>query len=337
MKRNAKPDDLAETTSADVSGRYTSLLGKPNWWDYEIVAVASGLYWDGITERPERPLGCFQHEDTVSIGARKIEGRMLDAIERNTLPTIKEENGHYLLDRKKALRFVHENIGIINAEVRAESDVVRQCRIDRESEGNAPEGTVSIPGVFRHLLEDVEVEDNDISIWFDQQGQRWQFSFWAERGSVSNLKGMKYLAELLRNPNRGMSADILHRMAHDDETETFDGSLQLFDGQAQREYLKRARDLREDIETARANGREAEALESEQELETLQKSISAGQSLSGKLRSTNPDLERKRFSVGKAIKRAISEIETVCPEFSKHLRLSISYGAFLTYSPKKVS
>ena len=53
----------------------------------------------------------------------------------------------------------------------------------------------------------------------------------------------------------------------------------------------------------------------------------------GKIRKGSDSLERIRKSVSNAIRRALSNIEKVHPELSRHLKNSLKLGIYLSYNP----
>ena len=185
---------------------------------------------------------------------------------------------------------------------------------------------------------------------FRQDGDYWTVAFDGQVRQVKNVRGMRYLAQLLSHPNEELHALTLagegqsphavsggQRSATLGESEAFqygftDGG-EVLDPEAQAAYRKRAQELQEELEEAREFNDLGRVERLQEELDFLSQELSSAVGLGGRSRKTNSPADRARSAVSKAIKSAIKRIEKSHPTLGDHLRQTVRTGMFCSYTP----
>jgi len=188
---------------------------------------------------------------------------------------------------------------------------------------------------------------------FVQRGKNWLLEFDGYVVPMSDSRGMKYLAQLLRQPGLEIhvldleraveggldpAARIDHRAVSDvlEELSTasvgIGDSWPVFDDQARKAYQQRISELEEEIEAAEemGNADQAEALRSEKG--AILDHLKAATGLGGRVREWGSAAEKARSNITQAIKRALKEVEAVHPALAAHLK-SVSTGYYCSYKP----
>jgi hypothetical protein len=165
------------------------------------------------------------------------------------------------------------------------------------------------------------------------------------------VKGLRYLACLLRRPGRevhvlelvreaeglptepalGLSSDAVHENGL--RRSRLDEADRLFDPQAKAAYRRRLHELEEDLEEARSWGDPERAARAEQEMDALTQELLRGAGLGGRNRALPSPAERARVSVTKAIRKAVTMIARHCPALGDHLAASVRTGRYCSYAP----
>jgi len=141
--------------------------------------------------------------------------------------------------------------------------------------------------------------------------------------------GMPYLAQLLANPGRDIVAITL---ASDGRAVSeFGSTYPVLDPDAVRNYRRRARELKQLLNSDET--RDAEAARYRDELSVLTGALRSTTGLGGRTRTFPEGQERARTAVRKALIRAIAAIEDSEPELAQHLNASVTTGYACRYSP----
>jgi hypothetical protein len=148
----------------------------------------------------------------------------------------------------------------------------------------------------------------------------WRVVLEGQSAIVPDLVGMRYLAQLLSAPGRGVPALAL--VVQGATAPAADGPDPVMDRKAVAAVRERLRDLR-----ARDNISAAER----EEMETLTQELVRASGLGGRIRSFANAPERARTAVRKAVKRAIDEISQANPAIGQHLASRIETGAVCCY------
>lgn len=170
---------------------------------------------------------------------------------------------------------------------------------------------------------------------FKREGHFWIVKFGGDMKLLKEELGAGYIARLLADPNRDFPAVDLWAMAADVDPRIAKGSSgPVFDAQARGEYLNEYRELEDELEIAESNNDLGQKVRAQEKLEAVGKEIARGSGLGGRLReSSEADKARKRVSA--ALDRAMGNIEKEHKPLGRHLRLFITLGSVLRYTPER--
>ncbi len=158
-------------------------------------------------------------------------------------------------------------------------------------------------------------------------------------------RGLTYLAELVRNPGRDISAGQLAALANYDgaaQAPAFDDGLAshtwspaepALDEQARAAYKQRLRDLQQDIDEAAGWHDTGRLSRLEAERDFLLHELASSVGLGGRTRRFSSDAEKARVNVTRAVRSAITKIATQAPDLGAHLDAAISTGYSCRYDP----
>jgi len=157
-------------------------------------------------------------------------------------------------------------------------------------------------------------------------GKRWRVVLGGEVAFARDRVGVRYLAQLVTAPDRGIP--VLALVAQGGAEHVEHVREPMMDGQTMTAVRGRIRDLR-----ARSELSEQE----QDELAALTRELARALGLGGRPRSFADAPERARTAVRKAIKRAIDEISADNPAIGQHLAQRIETGAVCCYRLETVS
>jgi tetratricopeptide (TPR) repeat protein len=184
------------------------------------------------------------------------------------------------------------------------------------------------------ILERIEVAVNPTTHAnvFCREGDYWSVGFEGHTVHVRDLKGMRYLAQLLVHPGREFH--VLDMVAAETGPQTTPGDTgAILDERAKAAYRRRLAEIEEDIEQARAlddTDREAQA---DAERAFLVRELASAVGLGGRDRRAASDSERARSGVTRAVRQAIARIGEHHPQLGEHLTRSIRTGTYCAYVP----
>jgi hypothetical protein len=166
------------------------------------------------------------------------------------------------------------------------------------------------------------------AIGLSRDGGRWLLTWRGQAVPVAELVGMRYLARLVANPGTEIPAlDLVSDFAVQPTNHT------VLDDRARAAYARRARELTEELATARDAADRARVERLELELDALTEEIERQTGINGRPRHFDGPAERARTAVRKAITRAIDAIETVEPAAAGTLRATVTTGFRCVYLP----
>jgi tetratricopeptide (TPR) repeat protein len=186
---------------------------------------------------------------------------------------------------------------------------------------------------------------------FRREGDYWTVAYAGQTAHLRDMKGLHYLACLLRRPGRevhvlelvreaeGLPAEPTRGLSSDAMLEAglrrsrLDEADRLFDPQAKAAYRRRLRDLEEDLEEARSWGDPERAARAQEEMDALTEELLREAGLGGRDRALPSPAERARVSVTKAIRKAIRTTARQCPTLGDHLAASVRTGRYCSYAP----
>ncbi|MGC2109397.1 MAG: hypothetical protein WA655_07760 [Candidatus Korobacteraceae bacterium] len=178
---------------------------------------------------------------------------------------------------------------------------------------------------------------------FVRQGEVWSISYEGKSCLVPHQLGLEYIARLLQNPGRPMSALAVQRGADANpdagvvvavrEMEVSDGRLyqERSDAKAMQQYKAEAERLADEMADAKQRGNQRKYEELLERLELIREHVKVDTGRGGRRRRFSDDVEKARTSVTKAINRAIRSIRQQDNAIADHLQTNIATGAELVY------
>jgi tetratricopeptide (TPR) repeat protein len=184
------------------------------------------------------------------------------------------------------------------------------------------------------ILERIEVAakaTTDANV-FRREGDYWSVVFEGRTVRVRDLKGIRYLAQLLAHPGREfhvldlVAAETGQRMALGDAGEALDE-------QAKSTYRRRLAEIEDDIEQARALGDAGREAQADAERDFLVRELARAVGLGGRDRRAASDSERARSGVTRAVRQGIARIGEHHPDLGTHLNHAVRTGTYCAYVP----
>jgi tetratricopeptide (TPR) repeat protein len=191
--------------------------------------------------------------------------------------------------------------------------------------------------------EELPVTDIDV---FRREGDYWSVVFEGHTVRVRDLKGIRYLARLLADPDREfhvldlvaaesgrLPAAARSRAAHLPHAGPGDAG-EMLDARAKDAYRRRLAEIEDDIEQARAFGDIERAAQADAERDFLIRELSRAVGLGGRDRRAASASERARVSVTRAVRQAIVAVGEYHPALGEHLERTIRTGTYCAYVPE---
>ena len=162
---------------------------------------------------------------------------------------------------------------------------------------------------------------------------------------VRDLKGVRYLAQLLAHPGREFH--VLDLVAAENGTiEHVDSGQparptrlalgdagEILDARAKDAYRRRLAEIDDDIEQARALGDTQRVAQADAERDFLVRELARAVGLGGRDRRAASASERARVAVTRAIRQGIARIGEHHPKLGEHLDRAIRTGTYCAYLP----
>ena len=188
----------------------------------------------------------------------------------------------------------------------------------------------------RTILERIEVAAGAATHTntFRREGDYWSVVFEGRTVRVRDLKGMRYLAQLLAHPGREfhvldlVAAETGQQMALGDAGE-------ILDERAKTAYRRRLTEIEEDIEQARALDDAEREAQADAERDFLLRELAGGVGLGGRDRRAGSASERARSGVTRAVRQGIARIGEHHPELGEHLDRTVRTGTYCAYVPDR--
>jgi tetratricopeptide (TPR) repeat protein len=184
----------------------------------------------------------------------------------------------------------------------------------------------------RTILERIEVATS--ANVFRREGDYWLLVFEGRTARVRDLKGMRYLAQLLAHPGREfhvldlVAAETGQRVALGD-------AGPILDERAKAAYRRRLAEIEEDIERARALGDARREAQADAERDFLVRELAGAIGLGGRDRRATSASERARSGVTRAIRQAIARIGESHAQLGDHLDRAVHTGTHCAYVPDR--
>jgi tetratricopeptide (TPR) repeat protein len=186
----------------------------------------------------------------------------------------------------------------------------------------------------RTILERIEVPATPTTETnvFRREGDYWSVVFEGRTVRVRDLKGMRYLAQLLAHPGREFH--VLDLVAAETGQQVALGDAgELLDDRAKTAYRRRLAEIEDDIEQARALGDEAREAQADAERDFLVRELARAVGLGGRDRRAASASERARSGVTRAIRQATARIGEHHPQLGEHLDRAVRTGTYCAYVP----
>ena len=207
---------------------------------------------------------------------------------------------------------------------------------------------------------ETSAERSPILASFEREGAFWKVSFGDSVFRLQDIKGLAYIAFLLRSPGQEFHCfDIINgtqgsatgqslsdgekaelgaitdrRLA---ELKMHAGGLEdageMLDATAKAAYKRRVAELQEELEEAQELRNEERVATAEEEIAALGRELSRAVGIAGRSRRAASSSERARLSVSRAIKTAIEQVGKNSPALERYLKVTIRTGTFCRYDP----
>jgi tetratricopeptide (TPR) repeat protein len=178
-----------------------------------------------------------------------------------------------------------------------------------------------------------------------REGDTWLVVFDARSARLRDSKGLRYLARLLANPGRELTAlelVALERGEPEGTTHDVEAGLglhvegdagPLIDSRARDAYRRRLEEIEADLAEADAGGDSARAAQAHAERQLLARELARAVGLGGRERSAGSPSERARSAVTRAMRHALSRIREHHAPLAEHLDRTIRTGGHCVYLP----
>ena len=181
-----------------------------------------------------------------------------------------------------------------------------------------------------------------------REGEYWSIAFAGEAFRLKDVRGLHYLAYLLRHPGRefhvldlaaaGQQAPAggapMSQARQDNLHQTRLSDVgPVLDEQAKTAYRARLRELEDDLAEATSWADPARAARARQEMQFLTDELAAAVGLGGRARKPGSPAERARVNITRAIRGALARIRAHSPALADHLDATIHTGTFCAYTP----
>ena len=215
-----------------------------------------------------------------------------------------------------------------------EAAIARMVLAEALRAGGREEHAVLELQAARAVLERMEVATSatpETNV-FRREGDYWSVIFEGRTVRVRDLKGMRYLAQLLTHPGREfhvldlVGAETGQPMAPGDAGE-------ILDERAKTAYRRRLAEIDDDIEQARALEDTVREAQADAEREFLVRELARAVGLGGRDRRAASDSERARSGVTRAVRHGIARIGEHHPQLGEHLDRAVHTGTHCAYVP----
>jgi len=180
---------------------------------------------------------------------------------------------------------------------------------------------------------------------FRREGDYWKIGDESAPFALKDVKGLSYVAELLRHPDAELHATQLISAVEgaapaaaasgEDLAPGSEDAGPALDPAAKAAYKERLEDLREELEEAESFGDPERASRAREEMDFLAQELSAAVGLGGRDRKAASTSERARVNVTRAIKSAVQRIGENDAELGAYLDSTVRTGTFCSYVPDR--
>lgn len=177
---------------------------------------------------------------------------------------------------------------------------------------------------------------------FRRTATGWTVVFGGNAAEVKDRKGMRYIAELLREPERDChvadlvalgspAPNLVERVARSEGVD----ARAIPDPRARAAYRARLEDLRGELGEAEGNNDVGRASRLRAEIDGLGEELAQSFGWGAHNRAANETVEKMRKAVLGAIRNALRDLDSVHPVAGRHLHSSLVTGVFCVYRPEQ--
>ncbi|MEV6490268.1 hypothetical protein AB0M20_16835 [Actinoplanes sp. NPDC051633] len=237
---------------------------------------------------------------------------------------------------------------LVLADAHAAGGSEHRAVLEREAARAILEGIRSTPAAAPARVEQHEASDPQpragTSV-FRCDGDYWSFVFDGHTAHVRDLKGLHYLARLLAEPGRefhvldlvaaetGSGASPERSRIGDLPHSPLGDAGEMIDARAKDAYRRRLTEIDDDLAQARATGDAERAAQADAERDFLVRELARAFGLSGRARRAGSASERARAAVTRAVRQAMTRIDSCHHQLGEHLGRTIRTGTYCTYMP----
>ena len=241
----------------------------------------------------------------------------------------------------------HARVGAVPFTAHSQFDLAHALRV-RGSAGDAPRAdallshaaqTAKRVGMGRLLASTADpgrrvpaLPSTDAEPRLVREGEYWTLAAGATVVRLRDAKGVRYLATLLRQPDREVHALDLAGARLFSAGAVPVGADAVLDSRARAAYQQRIRDLEEEIEEADAAADLERASRLREEWDFLLEELKRATGIGDRPRAlgTNP-AESARLATTKAIRSVLKKIEAADADLGRHFRATIRTGTYSSY------
>jgi non-specific serine/threonine protein kinase len=182
---------------------------------------------------------------------------------------------------------------------------------------------------------------------FRQEGEYWSIAWEGQAFRLRDVKGLHYIAHLLRHPREEWHVlDLARTVEGTGQAEAVrceaglrrgaaDVGLPVLDAQARGAYKRRLEELRAERDEAERFNDTGRVSRARAEIEALGEQLAGAIGLGGRDRLLGSTADRARQAVTKRIKAALDKIGTASPALGRHLGAALVTGYFCAYQPPR--
>jgi tetratricopeptide (TPR) repeat protein len=219
-----------------------------------------------------------------------------------------------------------------------EAAVARMVLAEALRAGGSEDRAVLELQAARTILDRIEVATSATTETnvFRREGDYWLLVFEGRTERVRDLKGIRYLAQLLAHPGREFHVLDLVAAATGQKVPLGDAG-EMLDERAKSAYRRRLAEIEDDIEQARALADTEREAQADAERDFLVRELARAVGLGGRDRRVSSDSERARSGVTRAVRHGMARIGEHHPQLGEHLSRSVRTGTYCAYAPDAAS
>ena len=169
---------------------------------------------------------------------------------------------------------------------------------------------------------------------FRREGDYWTIAYEGQAFRLKDAKGLRFLAELMRNPGKELAAiELVSARTKRGEAADRGDAGEVLDTQAKLEYRQRLEDLREELAEAERFNDIERATKAREEMDLVTEELARATGLGGRDRRAASSAERARLNATMAIKSALKRITENSPSLGRYFAATVKTGRFCCYSP----